>query len=209
MNDDYFKRIMSIVFVIALIVLAFFLLKPILLPIVIALLLAFIFSPVYNWFLKRTDSKNISASIVCVILALIIILPLWFLTPIAINQSLKFFTASQQVDFIGPLKTIFPNFFASETFSSEVGSILHSFVSKVTNSLVNGLSDLILNFPTLFLQALVVFFTFFFVLRDREIFISYIKTLLPFTKDIETRLFKSSKDIVFSVPFNTKSAISP
>jgi len=199
MEDEYFKKIMSMIIVIFLVVLSFFLLKPILLSIVIALILAFIFSPLYDWFFRKLKSENLAAYVVCFILVLLIILPLWFLTPIAIDQSLKVFMSSQQVDFVTPLKTIFPNFFASETFSAEIGSIIHSFVTKVTNSLVNDLSDLILNFPTLFLQFLVVFFTFFFLLRDRGRFISYIQSLLPFSKDVEKRLFESSKDITISV----------
>jgi len=199
MEDIYFKRIMTMLIVIFLVVLSFFLLKPILLSIVVALILAFVFSPLYDYFFRKLKSENLSAFLVCILLVLLIILPMWFLTPIVIDQSFKVFLASQQMDFVTPLKTIFPDLFASEAFSTEVGSIIHSFVTKVTNSLVNILSQLILNFPTLFLQFIVVFFTFFFVLRDKEIFIDYIKSLLPFSKEIENKLFKSSKDITASV----------
>ena len=103
------------------------------------------------------------------------------------------------MDFVKPLKNIFPALFASEEFSAEIGSILHSFVTKITNKLMNSLSTLILNFPTIFLQSLVVFFTLFFVLRDKEEMISYIKSLLPFTKDVEKKLFEMSKNITSSV----------
>jgi len=199
MEDIYFKRIMTMLIVIFLVVLSFFLLKPILLSIVVALILAFVFSPLYDYFFRKLKSENLSAFLVCILLVLLIILPMWFLTPIVIDQSFKVFLASQQMDFVTPLKTIFPDLFASEAFSTEIGSIIHSFVTKVTNSLVNILSQLILNFPTLFLQFIVVFFTFFFVLRDKEIFIDYIKSLLPFSKEIENKLFKSSKDITASV----------
>jgi len=199
MEDIYFKRIMTMIIVIFLVVLSFFLLKPILLSIVVALILAFVFSPLYDYFFRKLKSENLSAFLVCILLALLIVLPMWFLTPIVIDQSFKVFLASQQMDFVTPLKTIFPDLFASEAFSTEVGSIIQSFVTKVTNSLVNILSQLILNFPTLFLQFIVVFFTFFFALRDKEIFIDYIKSLLPFSKEIEDKLFKSSKDITASV----------
>jgi predicted PurR-regulated permease PerM len=199
MDDVYFKRIMTTILLIALIVLSFFLLKPILLSIIFGLILAFVFTPVYNWLYKIIKSKNISATIICLLLILLIVLPLWFLTPIVIDQSIKIYLASQQMDFVTPLKNIFPSLFASEGFSAEIGSIMHSFVTKVTNSLMNSLSKLILNFPTLFLQSLVVFFTFFFALRDKEQLLSYIKSLLPFSRDIEKKLFKSSKAITSSV----------
>lgn len=182
-----------------LLVLSFFLLKPILIPMIVAFILAFIFNPVYNMFYKIFKSKNISASLICLILLFLIILPIWFLTPIVIDQSFKIYLAAQQMDFVTPLKGIFPSLFASEQFSAEIGSILHSFFTKTTNSLVNELSQIIFNFPTLLLQFSVVFFTFFFVLRDKDKVIDYIKTLLPFSKDVETKMFESSKGITTSL----------
>lgn len=199
MDDDYFKKITTTVILALLIVLSFFLLKPILLSIIVGIILAFIFNPLYDLLHKFTKSKNLSASLMCFLLILLIVLPLWFLTPTLIKQSIKIYTSSQQIDFVTPIKNIFPSLFASEEFSAEIGSIIHSFVTKMTNALMNSLSQLILNFPGLFLQFLVVFFTFFFVLRDKEQLIAYIKSLLPFSKDIETKLFESSKGITSSV----------
>jgi len=107
--------------------------------------------------------------------------------------------ASQQMDFVTPFKNIFPSLFASEEFSMEFGSILHSFVTKIANKLMNSLSTLLLNFPTILLQSLVVFFTLFFTLRDQKELVAYIKSLLPFTKEVEIKLFELSKNITSSV----------
>jgi len=199
MDSIYFRQIVTAAIFILLVVLSFFLLKPILLSIIVGIILAFIFNPVYVWLNKSINSKNISAFLMCFLLILLIIFPIWFLTPILIDQSFKIYLASQQIDFIQPLKNIFPSLFASEEFSAEIGSILSSFVTKMTNFLVNFLSKVILNFPTLFLQLLVVFFTFFFVLRDKDSFIDYIKSIMPFSQDIQNKIFKSSKEITSSV----------
>jgi len=199
MEDIYFRKIMTSVILITLAVLSFLLVKPILLSIIFGILLAFLFTPVYNWFYKIIKSKNISAFLVCFLLILLIVLPLWFLTPVVIDQSIKIYISSQQMDFVKPIKSIFPAFFSSEEFSTEIGSIIHSFVTKSTNKLMNALSTLVLNFPTLFLQSIVVFFTLFFVLRDKEEMILYIKSLLPFSKEVEGKLFKLSKNITSSV----------
>lgn len=199
MENTDFKKLMTVLILVFLIVLSFLLLKPVLLSIIIAFILAFVFTPVYDWLYKVMKSKNVSAGVVCILLLLIIILPIWFLTPIMIDQSIKFFIASQEIDFVTPLKTIFPSLFASEEFSAEIGNILSSFVTKMTNYITNSFSQLILHFPTFFLQLLVVFFTFFFVLRDKEKLVNYIKSLLPFSKDVEKKLFEYSKGITISV----------
>jgi len=199
LDEVYFRKIMTSVILIVLVVLSFFLVRPVLMAIIIALILAFVFTPVYNILCKSIKSKNLSAALIVFFLILLIILPVWFLTPILIGQAFGIFQASQQIDFVTPLKSILPSLFASEQFSSEIGSILSSFTSDVANSIVNSLSQIILNFPTISLQLLVVFFTFFFVLRDQDKVLAYVKSLLPFSKEVEKKIFDYSKGITSSV----------
>ncbi|HEB47315.1 MAG TPA: AI-2E family transporter [Candidatus Pacearchaeota archaeon] len=199
MDDTYFKRVMAAILLISLVVLSFFLLKPVLISIIVALILAFVFSPVYDWLYKHIKSKNLSAILIILFLIIIILLPIWFLTPILIKQSFSIFQATQQIDFVTPIKAIFPDLAASEEFSAEIGSILSSFTSKIANLMVNSFSQIILNFPTISLQFIVVFFTFFFVLKDKDIIIDYVKSLLPFSKEVEKKLFEYSKGITASV----------
>jgi predicted PurR-regulated permease PerM len=199
MDQDYFKKIMTATILIVLIVLSFLLLKPIILAIIFGIILAFIFTPIYDFLLKFVKRKNITAFIVCLLLITVVVVPLWYVAPIAIDQSIKFYVNSQSADFVTPLKTIFPSIFQSEAFANEIGSAIQSFVTKTTNSLMNTLSNVILKFPTLFLQLLVVLFSFFFVLRDKEDLIEYIQSLIPFSKEVEKRLFKSSKDLTISI----------
>jgi predicted PurR-regulated permease PerM len=198
-NEEYYKKIFATVIIISLSVLSFFLLKPLLIAIIAGILLAFVFSPVYDLIYSKFKSKDLSASLISLFLILIILLPLWFLTPILIEQSFKLYLAAQQIDFIAPLKSIFPSFFASDQFSEQVGSIISSFITRMSNYLTKGLSDLILDFPTLSLKFLVTAFTFYYVLRDKEEIISYIKSLLPFSKEVEKKLFESSKIITNAV----------
>ena len=199
MEEKYFKHITTTFILAVLIVLSFLLLKPILMSIIIGVILAFMFSPLYNFLSKFIKSKNLVATLLVLFLILLIFLPVWFLTPIILDQSIKFYLASQQIDFVTPLQNIFPSLFASEQFSAEIGSIIYSFVVNIADVLVNSFSKLILNFPTIFLQLLVVFFTFFFVLRDNESLVNYVKSLLPFSKDVIKKLFDSSRGLTASI----------
>ena len=199
MDDEYTKKIMTAAILIILLVLSYFLLKPLIMAIIIGILLAFIFTPIYDFIFKYIKRKNITAFLMCLLLIVLIIVPLWYIAPIAIDQSIKFYMNSQDLDFVTPLKTFLPSLFQSDEFANEIGQAIHSFVTKTTSSLMNSSSNLILNFPTLFLQLLVAFFTFFFVLRDKEDLIEYIKSLIPFPKEVEKRLFKSSKDLTISI----------
>ena len=188
---------MTTVVLIILVVLSFLLLRPILLSMVFAFLLAFIFMPVYNFFYKYTKSKNISAGLVCLILVLLVVIPIWFLTPILINQAIDFYIASQQLNIIESIKGVFPTLFMSPEFTLTLENIIQSSITKTINSIASAVTmDNIINF---FFQGAVVFFTFFFVLRDKKELMEYIKSILPFSKEVETKLLKSSKGITASV----------
>jgi len=199
MDETYFKKIVTTVILAVLILLAFLLIKPILLSVVLGIFLAFLFSPVYDWLDSKIKMKNLSVILISIFLILLIILPVWFLTPIMIDQSLKVYQATQQMDFVKPLKAIFPGLFASDAFSREVGSIIYSFVNNMANSIVNSFSKLILNFVSFTLQLAVVFFTFYFVLRDKDRLILYIRSLLPFSKEVENKLFEQTRGITKSI----------
>lgn len=199
MEDEFFKKLTVLVILFALLSLTYLILRPILYSMIIGLILAYIFSPVYGWISKRIKSKNLSASFICAFLILLILIPFWFLTPLVINQSIKLYLAAQQIDFITPLKATFPAFFATDQFSAEVATILQAFIKKMTTYLVDTFSSLVLNFPTLLLQSFVVFFTFFFALRDKDEFVAYIKGLLPFSKEVEVKLFDYSRGITSAV----------
>ena len=199
MEQDYIKKIATLVILFGLMILSYFVIRPFLLSAVSGIFLAFLLTPLYKKLKKHIKSKDLTATIVCVLLAAAIIIPVWFLTPVLVTQSINIFMASQQVDFITPLMKFFPSLFSYETFSNEIVSVIYSFMTKITNSMMNMLSGFIFNFPTLFLHFLILVFTFFFVLRDGDRLVLYIQSILPFSKDIEAKLFKSSKDITLSV----------
>lgn len=199
MADNYLKKISSILVLVLLIALAFFILKPILLAIIFGLILAFVFYPVYNTFIKGLKSQNLTALIVCLILIVIVMIPLWFLAPIILEESFKIYVAAQQIDLITPLREAFPSFFISDAFSSEIGATINSFINNSLNFLINKITDMIFDLPTIMLQLFVVLFTMFFALRDKDFIIDYLKSLMPFSKNIQKKLFDSSKAITSSV----------
>jgi len=166
---------------------------------ILALILAFVFAPVYDWLYKHTKSKNISALIIILFLLAIIILPIWFFAPILVNQAYKVYQLTLKIDFASILRSIFPSLFASEQFATDVGGIASSFTSKIANNIVNYFAKIILDFPIIMIHLLVVFFTLFFVLRDKQKVIDYVKSILPFSKSIEKRIFEYSSGITASL----------
>ncbi len=197
--DENFKKTMTAVLVISLLILSFLILKPIMISIIMALILVFIFSPVYDWLYKYIGSKNLSVTVILLALLLIIVLPLWFLTPILMRQTLEIFRKVQGIDFTSAIGSIFPALFSSEKTSIEFSHAISSLTSETFDTVIDFLTNVILNIPTILLQLTVVFFTFFFVLKEKEKVIEYLKSILPFSKEVEKRLFEYTRGITASI----------
>jgi len=201
MDEIYFRKIINAIILVLLIVLSFFIIKPLIIPIIIGLILVFIFAPVYDWINKYIKQRDVSASLIILFSLLIIILPVWFLTPILMRQAIGIFKAVSNIDFVTPLQSIFPALSSSGEFSVEIANILSSLTTKAANTILDSLTQLIVNLPTILLQLTVVFFTFFFVIRDKKAVVDYAKSLLPFSKEVEEKLLKYTKGITASLVY--------
>lgn len=201
MDDPYFKKIITLIILVLLIVLSFLMIRPILISIIMGLILAFIFSPVYDWLNKYIKQRDVSASLIILVSLSIIILPGWFLIPILLRQAIGIFKLAHSIDFVTPLKSIFPALFASEELAAEIAYIFSSLTTKAANAVLDSLTQLVINLPTILLQLIVVFFTFFFVIRDKQAVVDYAKSLLPFSKDVEEKLLKYTKGITTSLVY--------
>ncbi|MEK6842522.1 MAG: AI-2E family transporter [Nanoarchaeota archaeon] len=198
-DSEYFKKITTTVILFILLVLSFLILQPILLSIIMGLIMAVVFFPLYEWILKKTKLKSVALILICLFLITIIVLPFWFLMPIFVEQSFQVYVAAQQIDFVEIFTKIFPSLSATGDVSSEFGSVFSSFVTSSLNSIARVFSEMLLNFPVIFLHMIVVFATFFFVLKDKDEILEYLRGLMPFSKDVEKRLFQSSTNITRSV----------
>lgn len=199
MKINYEKEISAAIFLLVLSALSFFLLKPILMSIILGIILAFMFIPIYNKLKEKIKSPDLTAFAVSLLLIILVVIPLWFIVPILLTQSLDIYVLFQKIDIVTPLQGAFPTLFENDTFSREIITAVYSFITGLTSGAINIISDTILRFPTLFLQFLVSFFTFYFVVRDHDVFAKYIQSIIPFSKEIKDKLFKSSKDITSSV----------
>jgi len=199
MRDENIRKFMVIVLLLAMLVVAFFLIKPILLAIITGAILAYVFNPVYKLFLKYLKFPTLSAALVLMVTILLILLPIWFIAPSAVEHTFEVYRASQQIDFLQPLIDYFPQIFVSKEFTETVSISLNSLISRTTNSLLGSLSVILLNLPTLFLQLVIMLFTFFYAMRDQGAFFGYLKSISPFSREVEKKFEEYSKGITSAV----------
>lgn len=198
-SDKEIKRMLIIFVIFVLGVLVFFLVKPVAMSILGGLVLAYIFFPLYRITSKYLKSKNLSATIVSLIAMAVIIVPLWFIVPIMIQQLFELFRFSQTVDVQGFLEFIFSS--APEEFITQASLTLNTLVSKITSGVLNSLVNLFLNASTLLMNILIAAFVFFFALRDSDKLKEFVSEISPFNKTQEKVLIGKFRNTTYSIVY--------
>jgi predicted PurR-regulated permease PerM len=198
-NKDINKiAVLSLVFILG--ILVFFLIKPIILSILGGLILAYAFFPIYRQLSKVIKSKNLVATLVSISVIILILLPLYFLTPIVIKQVFDLFQLSQEFDTQSLVGFLSPST-APESFINQIALALDSFVSRISAGVLNYLVEFVLEIPYIMFHLTIVAFVFFYTLRDFDKLSEFVSTLSPLNKIQEAKLVKKFKDITNSVVY--------
>ena len=197
-NEKAFKKISFFIVIAILAVLTFMILEPIAISMIFGLILAFVFYPVYSKILSVFKEKNISALIVILLVIFVIFLPLWFLLPFVFRQLFDLYLYAQKINFVDVAKGIVPGL-TEISVSSDILTSLNTFVTNFVSKLFSSVSSHLLNLPSVALKLVVVMFVFFFGMRDAEIFVSYVKSLSPFSEKINHELSKKFKNMTMAV----------
>ena len=165
-GEKDFKKLLIMVLLFTLAVLVFLIIKPIFLSIVLGLLLAYIFRPLYRLVYRYIPEKNTSAGLVSLMAIIIILVPIWFIIPIIIQQLFEIFRFTQTLDVQKFVSAFFSGY--SDQFANQLTVSLNSVISKVSSTMLSSLTDFLFNIPSLLLGLFIVAFVFFFTMRDGD-----------------------------------------
>lgn len=198
-DDKDFKKAGVIFLIILLGILTFFLLKSVLLSIVGGLLLAYIFSPLYRRLLIPIRNRTLTAFLVSLLIIFLIIIPLWFVIPIMLQQVFDIFALSQTLSFQKVATALFPT--ANSQFAAQFSITLTNFINQISSGILKSLTSFFLDLPQITIQLFIVFFVFFYALRDGDLLKEFVSRISPFNKVKEKILVSQFKNITDSVVY--------
>ena len=199
LNEKNFKEMINIVLIGGLFILAILVLKPIIIPILLGVLLAYIFYPLYAWMLKKLKNENLTVSLICLELLILVFVFMGVLIKYLSEELVNLYITLQQVDLASIAIKIMPKFLSSSEMSKAILDSLNSSASKLVAGSISKFGDLILNLPIILLYLFVMIFVFYFALKDGKRGIDYIKSLSPLKKEVQEEFFKQFRDITNSV----------
>ena len=177
-------------------VLAFLMLRPIIIPIIFGLLAAYIFSPVYKRVHRATKKKNLSAFLMILCFAIILVVPIVYIVPELVNQIFEMFVKFQDFN----IYSLVTRFVEGDTGIS-IAANIDNIISQGFSTLLNQFKDLIMDLPSMILKFSVFLFTFFFAVRDTEALKQYVSSLSPFSKNLEKKLMNEFRGITNAIVF--------
>ncbi|MFA6973122.1 MAG: AI-2E family transporter [Parcubacteria group bacterium] len=188
---------------IAITVVAYFIMQPFLVPFLIAAVLAHLFSPLHGILSKFLKSKGLGSVLVCLLVALIIIVPIFVVLSLVVNEIQdvinRFTTDPEAVkstinNFSGSLTTL-PIFhlFAPEKFINEASII--SAVKSLSQNALTILQSAYQGVAHFIFVTFIMFFSLFYLLIDGHRLVKKIMQLSPLADKYENILIAKFNSI--------------
>lgn len=193
-EDKSIIRFVALILIGTLFFISFILLKKIFLAILIGLLFSYIFKPVYSKLKKYLKSPNLATIALVLILLLLIAIPSWYLAPIFVKQTFETYKTLQDLELGTILHEVIPTLVTEENMRS-ITIQFNSLSSRVLSSLLNQVTDSLVNIPNIILQLAIVLFTFFFATRDSAKLKNYVFSLSPFSAKTTTKFSVEFRNI--------------
>jgi len=200
-DEKTIKQVVTIILISILFIFTFLMIRPIFMAILFGLVLAYILNPFDKMLLSKIKHKSITSLITCSISIIILFLFVWFLIPVLINQVFDAYMALQSWDVTGFMEKFFPFIFNTPQAKSTFIISYNNFVSNSVKAIMDKLTEIIIDLPSLLLKGLVVLIVLFYSLRDGDKMLKLMHDTLPFNKELTDRFIKRSKQVTFSVVF--------
>jgi predicted PurR-regulated permease PerM len=201
MDEKELKKFLLPIIVMALAVLSFLIIKPIVFPVLFGLLLAYGFYSLYQKLKSKIKLENTSAFIVVLGTLVVILLPPLLLMPLFIKELFTAYISLKGTDFSALILHLFPAISSSPALATEVGAAASHFSAAISNGLLSIFQSTLMNLPAIMFGILILLFTFFFGLKEGHEFKEYFSTFFPFGDENKNRFFSKFEQVTNSIVF--------
>ncbi len=186
---------------VAVTVLAGLILKPFLIPFILAAVLAHLFNFIYRGILRVVRHKSISSLLTCFLVALIILIPLIFVSSLVVEEvqsMLARFSSESAVVFVDNLKNGIASVPFIKTFGVEKfinGNIILSALQTVSQNALLILEKTYSGAAYFMFVTIIMFFSLFYIFIDGQKFVKKIMLLSPIRDEYEKTLIERFNSI--------------
>jgi Predicted permease len=205
------------VFLIILIILAIYTIAPFFTPIVWSMIAIIVFYPLHKKLSHILKSENLSSLIITILILLIVVIPFSVFGVLIIEQGIylvqnasallmsldqqKVYLISKKLPIIGKHITYYKFLRFLHLNAPTINQAANSILTHTASFLGDQLKNMVLFLGSFMLKALIFLMSTFFMLRDWDKFIDFVKDITPInTKDFDT-ILKTVYSTVLSVVY--------
>lgn len=169
---------------------------PFLQPVLAAGLLAYLVRPVNNRFLRRLGPTG--ATVVTILLtAIVILVPLLLLLSVAAEQAISIVQGAEFPD-AAAVESTFQGWAGTNVDLSTLAESLSSAVRTGLQGLLGSIITIVGGLPAFVIGAVIFLFTFFYLLRDGDRLIAWLRTAIPLEPEVMDELIARTDDLLWA-----------
>ncbi len=204
MDESSYKYYIPFILFGILLVLSFFIIKPLLLAIIFGALLAYIFHPLYLYIADKVNSKLTASFIVCALVFLLVVIPGTLIMKTLVQESYVLYLLGKQKLAIGVFNNCDNSFcIALQNLGDnpEIRYQVQEILKVATNWVIQKGSDFVISLPRVALNLFVLLFTMFYFLKDGKIFVNHVGRFLSVREENYNYFVKRLREIIHGVVF--------
>ncbi len=208
MISKKYSKYSTILLVLLIIFLTYLIIKPFITLILTSCILAYVFYPIYKKLKKHIKHETTSAFLVSIFMLLIIFTASFFILISFQNEAVSFYSSTKEIlaeknivlgcsESSNNFVCNFINLFNKNGVTEKLN--LQTIMGDLSNSVINWITHFLLSVPGLALNFVVIIFMMFYLFKDGDLLIDYIKNTINLKKDKKDKLILKIKNVTDSI----------
>lgn len=191
-----YRRTMTIIAVVVVLVLAFMIIRPFLIAIISAAVLAYLFYPIYKYLLKYMPGflprETVAALVTCLLIILIVLIPMVSITGLLTNEIRNGYLFFQKIVTSPEFKFDLP-----PLISQRLGDI-SQYKEQIANfggQLIGWLQAVVTVIPNVVLNIFITIFSVYFFLKGGKNIYNFLQDFFPLSESRYKQIFSRFDDL--------------
>ncbi|MCS7134699.1 MAG: AI-2E family transporter [Candidatus Pacearchaeota archaeon] len=189
------KKIATIIIVIALATIAFFLVRLYISVILASAVLAFLLQWPYKKLKKIIKKEDLAALTIVIFIVGFLAFFVYIVAQATVREAFNLYLSIQRLDTYHIIEKFVRKIFGSAQFSAQLTTAIQGSIVTITNKFVSAVGDFVTNIPKLIFQLFVLIFLTFYFLKEGNKIVETLKRILPFGKEKNEKFITRSKEI--------------
>jgi predicted PurR-regulated permease PerM len=212
---NIFSRAVFFVFLILVVVLAYFIVQPFVSALLGAIVLSYIFFPIFRKLKEKTKKENLSALLTILIIILVFAIPIIFISHTVIKESYFIYTTYfSNGEFKGRILNASENCekgvvcFTAKLINEkiddpQVKSAVAQTIVNALNAMVAKGSEFLITLPEKILSIFILLFTSFYLLKRGPDVLNFVKSIVPLKEKDKKYVLKQLNDVVYATIYGS------